>query len=130
MTNLRARWEAAECGSRVSAFARPGTDGNSLRTRLMFKALRSADAHCFLGECACGATPPAPIAIGIFDPLGHLRLVGEEPRGIQKKMTKRTSGEGEGGGKRRARHGVIRQEPTPRSKNKRVRVRLSGRAYI
>jgi hypothetical protein len=49
-------------------------------------------------------TPPA---------FGHLPLAGEEPRGIQKKMGKRNSGDVEGGGKRRARHGEMHLTPSP-----------------
>jgi hypothetical protein len=79
-----------------------GPHGRGEVPKLPDRARRAA------GQAAPAAQPsPAPIAIGIFDPAGHLPLAGEEPRGIQKKIAKRNSGEGEGGGKRRAWHEVF-----------------------
>ena len=51
--------------------------------------------------------PSGPDSYRDLRPFGYFPLAGEEPRGIHKKMGIRNSGDGQGGGKRRAWHGGI-----------------------
>jgi hypothetical protein len=69
VTNMRARWEAAESDGRVSAFARGASVGNSPDTRLSSKGLAVAGAQGLRGQSASycssastgfSSTPPTP----------------------------------------------------------------------